>query len=281
VITFGLREKKDCLYWIDYAINNIDKNAKIIITGISMGASTVLMASGEKLPENVVGVLADCGYTSAKEIIKKVIRDMGLPSGTMWAKNNIDALNNGFAASPFTLRQSYFSWGNVQPHNNDNDDNVDYDFTSATYQSTGGFSLTQNIPPTSEYDPARAILGGKWRLPTEVEAKELFDNIDYIDANGDIVSGDLSDKRVIVNGVKGLFIRSKINGNTLFFACAGRAQGRKVNYNGEYGYYMTSKLRDSERFTDINIGSGVEYRFFTPYRYEGFCIRPVHNVNTD
>jgi fermentation-respiration switch protein FrsA (DUF1100 family) len=45
-----------------------------------MGAATVVMASGEELPENVVCVLADCGYSSAKEILLKVISEMGLPA---------------------------------------------------------------------------------------------------------------------------------------------------------------------------------------------------------
>ena len=44
-----------------------------------MGASTVLMASGEKLPENVACVLADCGYSSTREIISKCLRDIHLP----------------------------------------------------------------------------------------------------------------------------------------------------------------------------------------------------------
>ena len=44
-----------------------------------MGASTVLMAAGQSLPKNVIGVLADCGYTSAKEIITLVIRMLKLP----------------------------------------------------------------------------------------------------------------------------------------------------------------------------------------------------------
>jgi len=52
---------------------------KLILTGISMGASTVLMAAGNPLPENVIGILADCGFNSAKDIIKKVIRQLGLP----------------------------------------------------------------------------------------------------------------------------------------------------------------------------------------------------------
>ena len=44
-----------------------------------MGAATVAIAAGEKLPPNVVCVLADCGFSSAKEIMKKVICEMKLP----------------------------------------------------------------------------------------------------------------------------------------------------------------------------------------------------------
>lgn len=79
VITFGINERKDCLKWVDFMIEHFGPRVKIIICGISMGASTVLMASGEKLPPNVIGVLADCGYNSAKDIIKSVIDKMGLP----------------------------------------------------------------------------------------------------------------------------------------------------------------------------------------------------------
>ena len=60
-------------------ISHFGKDVKIIITGISMGAATVLMALSQDLPENVIGVLADCGYTSAKDIIKKTIKEMRLP----------------------------------------------------------------------------------------------------------------------------------------------------------------------------------------------------------
>ncbi len=84
VITFGINESKDCLPWINYVLENIDKNAKIFLSGISMGASTVLIASAKKLPSNVVGIIADCGFTSAKDIIKKVITDMKLPANILY-----------------------------------------------------------------------------------------------------------------------------------------------------------------------------------------------------
>ena len=80
VISFGINEHRDCLAWLDFAIQRFGNDAKIILTGISMGASTVLMVSDQALPPNVLGILADCGFSSAKDIIKKVIRQMGLPA---------------------------------------------------------------------------------------------------------------------------------------------------------------------------------------------------------
>ncbi len=80
VITFGVKEKRDCLSWIAHAISYFGEDVRLHLTGISMGAATVLMAAGEDLPKNIEGVLADCPYASAKEIIQKVIRDMGLPA---------------------------------------------------------------------------------------------------------------------------------------------------------------------------------------------------------
>ena len=79
IITFGVKESRDCLRWVQFINEQFGPDQKIILTGISMGASTVLMASGKDLPENVVGVLADCGFTSAEEIIQKVIRQLKLP----------------------------------------------------------------------------------------------------------------------------------------------------------------------------------------------------------
>lgn len=84
VISFGVNERKDCRTWIDFAIKQFGSDVKLILTGISMGAATVMMAAGEELPANVVCVLADCGYSSQKEIIQKVIREMNLPSKLLY-----------------------------------------------------------------------------------------------------------------------------------------------------------------------------------------------------
>ena len=83
-ITFGIYEHLDCLRWVDFAVNRFGPDCKIILTGISMGASTVLMAAGNQLPKNVIGVLADCGFTSARQIMAQVIRTMGLPPALVY-----------------------------------------------------------------------------------------------------------------------------------------------------------------------------------------------------
>ena len=84
VISFGVNEHRDCLSWIDYATKRFGKETKLVITGVSMGAATVMLAAGCDLPDNVVCVLADCGYTSQREIISKVIDEMKLPSKLLY-----------------------------------------------------------------------------------------------------------------------------------------------------------------------------------------------------
>ena len=79
VISFGINEHRDCLAWIDFAVKHFGPDVKLVLTGISMGASTVLMAAGKQLPKNVVGILADCGFSSAKEIIRKCAKDQHYP----------------------------------------------------------------------------------------------------------------------------------------------------------------------------------------------------------
>ena len=79
VISFGINEHRDCLSWVNFAVKEFGSDVKLVLTGISMGASTVLMAAGKPLPKNVVGVLADCGFSSAKKIIQKCAKDIHCP----------------------------------------------------------------------------------------------------------------------------------------------------------------------------------------------------------
>lgn len=79
-ITFGILERYDCLCWSKFAAERLCNGAPILLSGLSMGAATVLMAADLPLPKEVVGILADCPYSSPKDIIKKVCADMKIPS---------------------------------------------------------------------------------------------------------------------------------------------------------------------------------------------------------
>lgn len=72
---FGLIERYDCLDWVRWANENGFSGLPVYLCGISMGASTVLMAAGLELPGNVCGIMADCGYTSPYAIWKHVVEN--------------------------------------------------------------------------------------------------------------------------------------------------------------------------------------------------------------
>ena len=72
-ITFGVKESRDVRDWIDYHNQNLG-NYPILCSGLSMGAATVMYLAGMELPDNVRGFVADCGFTSPKEIISSVFR---------------------------------------------------------------------------------------------------------------------------------------------------------------------------------------------------------------
>ena len=74
-ITFGVLERQDCLSWARWADARFGGRTPILLSGVSMGAATVLMASALPLPESVRGVIADCPYTSPRAIIECVCRD--------------------------------------------------------------------------------------------------------------------------------------------------------------------------------------------------------------
>ncbi len=79
---FGILDRFDCLKWIEYAIERFGSDVKILLHGISMGASTALMTLGfENLPQNVIGAVSDCAFTSPYDVFSHIVkRDYHLPS---------------------------------------------------------------------------------------------------------------------------------------------------------------------------------------------------------
>ena len=176
--------------------------------------------------------------------------DMGLPSGTLWAKKNLGATSE-------TGWGWYFSWGNIDPHQ----EGAGYDFSDATYANTDGAALTSNI--TAANDAATQNLGSKWRLPTEADFVELFSS-DYT-----------TNAWTTVNSVAGRLVTSKANGNTLFFPAAGDYSGTSLYYRGSNGLYWSSTWISATdaRHSYFN-SSGVNPQYSYSRRY-GFSVRAV------
>lgn len=220
--------------------------------------------------------------------------DMGLPSGVLWALADIDVTTeSGFTevdgqVSPFKYEKSFVSWGNTKMYNPISNSAFAHDFGTwdnskneaengykpeSVYGQTPGCALTANIAPSQ--DCARVNLGAPWRMPLNEEFAELFANIIYIDADGNEVDTTKADKRVTVNGILGLYLQSKINGNRLFFACSGSGYGSSWSHRGSYGSYWSRSFSSARSARGLNFNSGGVGPQNSSLRYDGFAVRPV------
>lgn len=91
-ITFGIRERFDVTSWIKYACERFGEDRAVYLHGISMGGGSVLMASGQQLPENVKGIIADCPFNDAEKIIRHVCKLVNLNPKLWWPIIKLSAL---------------------------------------------------------------------------------------------------------------------------------------------------------------------------------------------
>lgn len=212
--------------------------------------------------------------------------DMG--NGLLWAKRNIDVTQSDkLAKSAFQYECSFFSWGNVDGHNPSSTSAFSYDwggvnnaepwYEGQPYGSTPGASLEASFAADSGYDAARENLGGSWRMPTNAEHDTLFGNINYINANGERIPSSTTDKRVLVNGIRGLYLESKTNGRRLFFSASGYGYGRSWNSRGSGGDYWSASFYSARVARDLYFYSGGVNPRGNDSRYIGFAVRAVKN----
>jgi len=137
--------------------------------------------------------------------------DLGLPSGTLWCDRNVGSKSPSDCGA-------FFSWGNTEPHYpklnmdwGDDDEAFDFLFNWDNYEKSEGYKLEGNIDLA--HDAARVNMGEPWQMPTSDQFQELYDNCTW--------------ERKTVDGVNGYLVTSKINGNSIFFACSGSALARR------------------------------------------------------
>lgn len=75
-IGFGCLDRFDAKIWIDYIVDRLGEDCSILLHGDSMGAATVLMTTGLKLPKQVKAAVSDCAFTSAWDVFCAVLKNM-------------------------------------------------------------------------------------------------------------------------------------------------------------------------------------------------------------
>lgn len=165
--------------------------------------------------------------------------DLGLPSGLKWATCNVGG------AQPEDCGE-YYAWGEVNTKNEYTKEN-----------SSMSEKSTVDISGNPQYDVARTKWGGSWRMPTEEEWDELFE--------------ECSCAWTKKGGQLGLEVKGS-NGNAIFLPAAGVRYNADINDKGEIYYWTSTPMGDRRHLFAFR----REYRIsFTCPRYFGLCVRPV------
>lgn len=138
-IGFGWPERKDYLQWINQVLERNGQDEELTLYGISMGAATVMMTSGEKLPKNVKSIVEDCGYSSAKkELLYQFKQLFDLPSfPLMDVTSLITKIRAGyFFGEADTIKQLKKNQTPMLFIHGDADDFVPYSMLSEVYNAT-------------------------------------------------------------------------------------------------------------------------------------------------
>jgi len=96
-VSMGWLDRIDVAAWVDYLVREYG-NPKIILHGVSMGAATTMMTTGEALPANVICAVADCGYTSVwDEYAVQARETLHIPVSLIHALDSVVRMKQGFS----------------------------------------------------------------------------------------------------------------------------------------------------------------------------------------
>ena len=153
-ITFGIRESKDLLSWINYTKERFGKDADIVLFGVSMGGHTVLNISDQI--DKKIKIIADSPYVSIEESLKNTIRSIHLPvflvyplvklAGIMFTHENMNRNN--------VLDRVRDSKNQIMIIHGSGDTVIPYEFSmliAATYPSKVRYELFRNADHCGSY----------------------------------------------------------------------------------------------------------------------------------
>ena len=191
--------------------------------------------------------------------------DLGLPSGLKWAKCNVGAKKE-------TDYGYYFMWGSTTPNTADECtwtnapfNNRSSNFNSVYFNDHKSEWLDSKNNLKSEFDAARAIMKGDWRIPTKAEIQELIDNT----TNKWFANYNDTD----VSGTK---FTSKKNGNSIFIPAAGYCSSGSVYNADNISYVWSSSINTSDSALAWNFnGDLVSADAISDPRSNGLAVRGV------
>ena len=175
--------------------------------------------------------------------------DLGLPSGTLWARYNVGATSE-------TDYGDLFAWGATDPYRLNGTTPID---NTDNYARSYANKIQHDLYPNE--DAATVQWGKGWCMPTKAQLDELYNNTTY---EWTTISG--------VNG--GKFTAS--NGNYIFFPAAGLVNGGLLYDRGSCGYYWSRSRYSSSGAWRLYFHSSGR-NVFTDYRFYGFSVRPVRS----
>ncbi len=178
--------------------------------------------------------------------------DLGLPSGTKWAKFNIEA------SSPEKFGK-YYAWGEKAAKSTYTWKNYKYCSGTATTCKNIGYDISKNPAYDIAYSLYQEAGAG---IPTAQQWNELISKCTW--------------KESTKNKVKGYTVTGP-NGNTIFLPFSGCSYDGKDYGKGTYAYYWTANnvSTNASKAQAANIKTGVKASLINLNRRTGVAIRPV------
>ena len=232
-----------------------------LITAISIGTATITATIGE--------FTATCSTVVEASGIEKV--DMGL--SVLWADRNVGA------AEPSDYG-AYYAWGEVEPKDDYSEQTYKWGnnyYSLTKYNTNASYGIVDdNTLLDKDDDVAQVRLGGKWRMPTDAEIRELVATMNNVDYRWEWK---------LFNGHYGWEVTYLVNGNIIFIPAAGYMSGTSLRAAGasgySFGYYWSSSLDlgvyDNGRASGLLFVDSV--RPDSRSRHEGLSVRPVYGQN--
>lgn len=173
--------------------------------------------------------------------------DLGLPSGTLWARYNVGATSE-------TDYGDLFAWGATEPYRLNGSTPID---NTNNYASSYANKIQHDLYPNE--DAATVHWGKGWKMPTKAQFEELLANT--------------TNEWTAINGIYGRKFTAS-NGNYIFFPAAGHVNGGTLYYRSSFGRYASRSLNYGSLAWQLYFNSG-ELGVSFDGRYYGSSVRPV------